>query len=284
MASLTTTSTTTASFKYLYIPHDETKDIQQLSLTYEKDNEIGCFTQCLSKHFVLITGAKTISESNDATFQLMKAEAKKKGIDIDDADKTKILQQLSQSQMVDIVPLQMARKNNEWISVSMYVDDKGVNKGVPMNVRATKLSMACGRPVRVMGDAFVARAQDDNRDLYQRMDISKEEFSPNATWVVESNAAVNQKKASGSSGGGGSGGSGGSGSNSVPLGSKKKKVSTDKLEKYAEQLVAWVESKLKQFDEEEKFREERISKYQDRAGFELYLRNKVKKKIASFAQ
>ena len=255
------------SFTYLYIPNDDTKDIEERTLTYSSDNEIGCLTQTLRDHFVQIQGNKSAAEVQSTMYSALQAEAAQKGIDITDDNKAKILEQLAQSQMVDIVPLQMATSSNGWTAVSLYVDDKGVNKGVALNVRATKLSVACGRPVRVMGDAFVARAQDDNRDLYKRGNILKSDFAPNAAWVVEANRATT---------------GGGSGSGAVVSKKKAAPVDSARLEKYAAQLETWVSSKLKQWDEDEVFRKERTIKYESKEKFEAYLRSKVDKKMASF--
>jgi hypothetical protein len=260
------------SFAYLYIPCDDSIDIEERTISFAPENEIGCLTQTLSKHFALIQGSNSAATVQNSMYQILEKQAAEKGIDISDDEKAKILSQIAQSQMVDIVPLQLATKNNNWTAVSMYVDDKGATKGVPVNMRATNLSHACGRGVRVMGDAFVARAQDDNRDLYHRKNFLKSEFSPSASWVLAANKEAGGRNVQNLTGG--SGGKSGSSSN--------KKVDPEKLNKYKEQLETWVQGKLTKWNNEESFRNERIKKYETKDGFEQYLRRKVEKKLASF--
>ena len=258
------------TFTCLYIPTDETQDISERTISYTPETEIGCLTSDLREHFAKITGTISAAEVQNTMFTSLEADAASKGIDITDENKTKILAQLANSQMVDIVPLQLATSKNNFTCVSLYVDDKGVTKGVPMNMRATQLSVACGRPVRVMGDAFVARARDDNMDLYERGNFIKSEFSPGAKWIQEAN------ESSPNPSGGGSGGSGGGGGVSTKT---TKKANPARLEKYAEQLEQWVLDKLKKWEEDDSFREERKIKYETKENFETYLRTKVEKKM-----
>jgi hypothetical protein len=267
------------SFTYLYIPTDESLDIEERTITYEAENEIGCLTQALSSHFAQIQGANSAADVQSSMYQVLEKQAAEKGIDITDDDKAKILAQLAGSQMVDIVPLRLATESNGWTAVSMYVDDKGVNKGVPMNMRATKLSVACGRPVRVMGDAFVARAQDDNRDLYHRGNFLKKEFGPTVPWVLAANKEAGEKSGGGAPASGGSATAVAAAAAAVAAASR---VDPARLSKYAMQLETWVQGKLTKWDVDESFRQERIAKYSTKDGFETYLRNKVKKKMESF--
>ena len=263
------------TFTYLYIPTDESLDIEERTIDFEPENEIGCLTQTLSTHFAQIQGVNSASDVQDSMFQVLKKQAAEKGIDISDEEKSKILGQLAQSQMVDIVPLRMARATNDWTAVSMYVDDKGVTKGVPLNIRATKLSVACGRPVRVMGDAFVARAQDDNRDLYHRGNFLKSDFGPTVPWVLAANKEVGAKAT-------------GTATPSQLAHNQLKKttaptvIDAARLDKYAVQLESWVQGKLIKWEQDESFRNERIKKYTDKEGFGVYLKAKVAKKMASF--
>ena len=53
-------------------------------------------------------------------------------------------------------------KPGKYVSVTMYVDDKGSAKELPHNERATALAAAAGvASTDVVGDAFVARAYDN---------------------------------------------------------------------------------------------------------------------------
>jgi hypothetical protein len=41
--------------------------------------------------------------------------------------------------------------------INMYVDDRGISKGLEVNRRACGLSQECGAPTDIVGDAFLAR-------------------------------------------------------------------------------------------------------------------------------
>eukprot|EP00121_Abeoforma_whisleri_P016534 Awhi_evm1s15169 len=103
---------------------------------------------------------------------------------------------LSQMQTVDIVALQSNSVQNNFVGVSLYVDDKGVSKGSPSNRRATSLCAAVGLSLDVRGDAFVARCYEDNKDEYRRIDFKLSECDSNAAWVQEAKL-FNQKKQDG---------------------------------------------------------------------------------------
>lgn len=75
----------------------------------------------------------------------------------------------------------------------MYVDDQGVLKGLPVNVRASQVAQLCGLALEVRGDAFLARFRD-NDDDFERMDFSLAELSSSAPWVAEARAFQEDKR------------------------------------------------------------------------------------------
>ena len=102
------------------------------------------------------------------------------------------LAQVALSQTCDILQLLPPTPKSSWVGVSMYVDDKGaervasclrlgklsrepprkralvgVAKQLPPNRRASEVCRQCGLSVEVLGDAFVARAWDD-QEGYER--------------------------------------------------------------------------------------------------------------------
>jgi len=58
----------------------------------------------------------------------------------------------------------------------MYCDDQGIAKKLPLNRRATELTIACGRPMQVLGDIFISRFIDDDKSTYRRLDFSHTEL------------------------------------------------------------------------------------------------------------
>jgi hypothetical protein len=82
---------------------------------------------------------------------------------------------MAESQTVDIVPLIPAVPGGGYVSVSLYVDDKGTAKELPTNVRATGIVSAVGGNTTVVGDAFIARAYDNEAEDMVRMDFTLDE-------------------------------------------------------------------------------------------------------------
>ena len=174
-------------------------------------------------------------------------------------------------------------------------------KGLTMNERATKLTVACGVTQRIMGDAFVARAQDDNRDLFKRLDMSRDEFAPNAAWVLRRRAENVERERNRGGGGGGSAASAaaaaaaaiqaaaaGAGARVVKKTKKKKKkkaevqyVSTKAREEYQAKLAKWVDSKLAEWDaDKDGFRaSKQKSGVTTREEYDAFLRKKVEEKM-----
>lgn len=67
------------------------------------------------------------------------------------------------------------------------MDDQGVAKNLPTNVRASQLAEACGYRLAVTGDCFVARVFDDEND-FRRIDFLESELDSGAAWVAEARA------------------------------------------------------------------------------------------------
>lgn len=147
--------------------------------------------------------------------------------------------------------------------MSLYCDDSATAKGLPMNDRASALCVACGRPTRIMGDVFLARAQDDSRDLYQRLDLKIADFSPMADWVKQAALAASSKQQSGSVQ-----------ATAAP--------STQRLKAYLKELELWVATKLSDFDSDRAVSKKMSKKHGDRQGYEAFLKGKVAAKMASY--
>ena len=278
-------SSSAQSFRFLYIPSDERAPLEPRTLAFAPEDEVGCLTKTLQPHFAASAGATRSDAERRATMRAqLAAEAAKKGYQLDEAQQEMMLERMAGCQMVDVVPMNLATPENDWTVVSVYCDDSAVAKGLPLNIRATKLSVACGKPMRIMGDAFVARAQDDNRDLYHRLDFGLEDFAPNASWVLRAKKQndakavqrgveeleAQQAQSAGSS-------------SSGDISQKIRNVSSQKLEAYKADLEKWVQSKLDKYDADGVFRASRDTKYENRSGYEAFLRGKVEKKLATFS-
>ena len=77
---------------------------------------------------------------------------KQSGQKIDD----EMLKVAANMQMVQPVALLPGGTKNNFIHVNMYVDDKGMSKGLRLNKRASDFTQLVNMPNQVAGDAFVA--------------------------------------------------------------------------------------------------------------------------------
>lgn len=73
--------------------------------------------------------------------------------------------------------------------MSLYCDDKGIAKGLEVNVRATGLVTECGYGgQQIRGDAFLSRIFDDD-DAWYRKNFTLADMSSGASWVLATKAA-----------------------------------------------------------------------------------------------
>ena len=169
-------------FQVVYIPYNVEERIVEKRIQYTESTKVSCLTDTFKVHFRKKHGtAAAANQQKLAQFtEMLKAQVKEKSGALD-ADK--IATMMAGIQLVDIVALLPPHKKNEWEGVSMYVDDNAVNKGVAVNRRASDLCRACGIPKQIAGDAFVARAIDDNNDLFERKHFLLREMDGDAPWV-----------------------------------------------------------------------------------------------------
>jgi len=125
----------------------------------------------------------------EAYFGSVIQQAKQKNPQMKDFKLTQeMMDRLSASQMVDVVPLLIGNKGNDWMQVSMYVDDSGTYKQLEVNRRASALAGCCGKALNVLGDAFLSRARDDSNDIFDRLDFKLADLDSSASWVVAAKA------------------------------------------------------------------------------------------------
>jgi hypothetical protein len=83
---------------------------------------------------------------------------------------------------VDCVPLLVNKKATDFIAINLYVDDQGVAKKLPVNVRATQICQAANKRLQVNGDAFISR-YFDNDDEFYRYDFTLSDLKSDAQWM-----------------------------------------------------------------------------------------------------
>lgn len=169
---------------YTLIPCDASEPLQELKLQVPPtlEENIGCLTAALNDHYRRVAPIKSAADKQaivDSVKQQLKKNQPHSG-----APDESMLSALAASQTCDIVQLIPATQKSGYVGVSMYVDDKGQGKGSAHNVRASQICGECGVPTDVLGDAFIARAWDD-QDGFERRDFTVAELDSNAAWVQE---------------------------------------------------------------------------------------------------
>lgn len=167
-----------ASFRYVYIPADHDA-MQELVCEEAVSLENDGFIKKLKKTFKMLNDGLVDKE----VLRKNMAEHAKQELSIDDA----MMERLIDAESLDIFPIQCPTRITGFHSVSLYCDDKGIAKGLDVNVRATGLVHACGYVGQtIRGDAFISRIFDDE-DAWYREDFALADMSSDAAWVKLTN-------------------------------------------------------------------------------------------------
>ena len=173
-----------STFTYTLIPCDASEPLREFTLPVPPtlEENIGCLTSALNDHYRRVAPLKGTADKQ-AVIDSVKQQLKKNQPSSAAPDES-ILGALAESQTVDIVQLVPPTQASGYVGVSMYVDDKGQGKGSAHNERASQVCTLCGVPTDVLGDAFIARAWDD-QDGFERRDFTIAELASDAAWVSE---------------------------------------------------------------------------------------------------
>ena len=156
-------------------------------MTMTPGKEVECLTDTLKAHFAKVAAPGGAGGSS-AMIEVIRAQiAEKHGAEAAAKIDPNLLASFANQQMVDITAVQPGTKQNGFTGVSFYVDDQGLAKQLPLNHRASALAQACGYPLSVSGDCFVARVFDDEND-FRRIDFCKSELDGDAAWVKTARA------------------------------------------------------------------------------------------------
>eukprot|EP00298_Acanthocystis_sp_HF-20_P027983 c6436_g1_i1.p1 GENE.c6436_g1_i1~~c6436_g1_i1.p1 ORF type:complete len:315 (-),score=122.52 c6436_g1_i1:21-911(-) len=176
-------------FSYIFIPASESEPITQML-----DSNGG-----LESDPVRIKATKYFQESK----HVVDKEKLREGIREHLANKeggkqtevtNDMIDALSSTSSLEIFPLTVPSAELNHIAVSMYCDDKGVAKNLPLNPRATSLCQSCGFSDHIIrGDCFISRYFDDESD-WERKDILVSELNPSSEWIIEAKKFNSKKK------------------------------------------------------------------------------------------
>ena len=182
------------AFKFVYIPCEQGQPMEEWCLTPKnQEDEIGCLTSHLQMWF----GKRGLTEEQKRDFkEHVRMHLKQRNPD----EKTEELldnslnipkigevsDQILSCETVEIVTVLPPISNFGYVTISLYIDDKGVARGLPHNHRATSLLETVSTRVGpVLGDAFVARSYDNEGEHggFRRMDLGVSEISSSAGWI-----------------------------------------------------------------------------------------------------
>jgi len=164
------------TFKFVYIPSDNSEPIQQCEESIKEGKEVESLLDRLKSHFRTTGPTKSTSQLNHQRHQLL--QTLPQGATIDQ----RMLDIATSLSMVETVSLLSHTKDHNFIAINLYVDDEGMVKNLPLNMRASEIAQCAGNPIEVRGDAFLARVLDDG-DNFDRLDFTIDEISSNAEWV-----------------------------------------------------------------------------------------------------
>ncbi|CAE8587169.1 unnamed protein product [Polarella glacialis] len=131
----------------------------------------------------------------------------------------------------------------------------------------------------MLGDVFVARAQDDNNEVYSRQDFCVADFVPDAEWVQLARLHNEAIVPAGSNAGSNAEWSQLLNNNKTTATTTTTATTAKQLSKFEDDLEKWVQTKLVEFDGDETARKKHEKKHGSRQGFEASLRAKVKAKL-----
>ena len=183
-----------AAFKFVYIPCEHGQAMEEWHLApKDQEDEIGCLTNHLSLWF----GKMGLTEEQKREFkEHVKMHLKKRNPEekfnelLDNPTGNDQIAQLGEqvltAETVEIVTVLAPQPQFGYVSISLYIDDKGVARGLPVNQRATSLlETVSTRRGPILGDAFVARTYDNEGDNggFRRLDLGVADISSSAGWI-----------------------------------------------------------------------------------------------------
>jgi len=252
------------TFKYVLVPENRNDPIEELVLEYSDATIVPCLTQKCNAHYSKqgLLGQDPAKREKYREGIIAQIQAKNPGFD--PTQQPELVESFMGMQMCAMEPIVMPEQKNGWYGVSLYCDDSAGQKNSGVNERATAIMSLCGRPLQVVGDAFFSACRDDQKDLYERLDLPISEFSPDAKWVKQARNQALAKAAK---------------AKKDQEAMEPKKVEPQVADAYRQKLQAWMDEKLRSFDEDSAVRTSRVEKHGSRVGYEEFLREKIEEKF-----
>eukprot|EP00929_Paragymnodinium_shiwhaense_P003707 TRINITY_DN10430_c0_g1_i1.p1 TRINITY_DN10430_c0_g1~~TRINITY_DN10430_c0_g1_i1.p1 ORF type:complete len:306 (-),score=107.20 TRINITY_DN10430_c0_g1_i1:306-1223(-) len=171
-------------FKYVLIPASPNEPMQELEYEDIDCLEKDSFRPYVEQYFANIGGSvdrdvllAQLKERTGTDLKKQLAEGK-----MDEG----AMEKLMASTSVEIFPVMVPTKDNEFEGISVYLDDKGVAKNLEENPRMSGIVQACGYPGQTFrGDCFLGRVFDDTEDEWRRTSFPLSDCSTDAAWVAK---------------------------------------------------------------------------------------------------
>lgn len=167
-----------SNFSYVFVPCDVSTSISARVGNKSGGLENDDVRQSAESHFAGIVPENFQQVQEDA----LNAMLKEKGVTNPQMAKASAA---GMAGAVEIVTLLLPCPDNHYTSVSMYCDQNGKNKGLPLNQRASSIAKVCGHSGEIYGDVFFGRCMDDESKPWERLDFTLEDLSSDAAWVKE---------------------------------------------------------------------------------------------------
>lgn len=182
-------------FTYVHIPADSTKPMVELVHRRNTSLEDDDLREVLKLRFA--QGGNISPEQLEMYVHGLKVQIKEKMPDFEEKGVTDSqLRSLAAAVSVDTFALTVPTKG-QCYAVSLYCDDKGHAKQLPLNQRAIGLANATGAKSQdFRGDCFVSRYFDDD-DAWVRQNFRLDDCSSDASWVKKSAATAAESKSPG---------------------------------------------------------------------------------------
>ncbi|GBG33592.1 Small glutamine-rich tetratricopeptide repeat-containing protein [Hondaea fermentalgiana] len=166
------------------VPADVSEPVREVTVHQAKGKALGCFVDFCKDHF-----SRQVLSGNQLDTYRKQVQEQAKNQEVSE----EMIKNLAARTMVDMVVLHPNRPDTGFVSVNMYVDDKGIAKELPMNPRASAIVAACGQSTQVLGDAFIGK-QFDDEDGFYRLDFFAKDLDTSLPWMKFA-GAYNQRNA-----------------------------------------------------------------------------------------
>lgn len=169
----------TKSFKYIYVPCESHKPIEEKIFSGIAELGNDQFIEGVKKHFANVGSA--------ADKDVLKEQILQHNPQAKDNLSDEVMKSIMSVATVDIFPCVLPKKDNGFRGISVYIDDKGLSKKLPLNERVTGLVRTAGHAEQTFyGDAFIGRVFDDEvGDGWERHDFTESECSSDAVWIKD---------------------------------------------------------------------------------------------------